>query len=53
MLLFLRQCFSVWTDVKLSNSCMRRGTLDVWNTGRKDRKGLMSHEAEECKRDIF
>ena len=26
---------------------MRRGIFNVWKTGRKDRKGSMSHEAEE------
>ena len=34
-----------WTDLNLSVSCMRGRKFGVWETGRIERKGSMSHEA--------
>ena len=32
---------------------MRGENCEVWKTGRKDRKGSIRYEAEECEKDVF
>ena len=36
--------FKFWTDLNLSDSCVRGRKFGVWETGRIERKGSMSHE---------
>ena len=45
MLLYLMKCFKFWIDLKLSDSCVRGRKFGVYETGRIERKGSMSHEA--------